>query len=184
MQNSGSILSNTGENTGASVTGSNAFPETVSEINLDFSINGRRFICGDADSCWADLDKLQDDLSATNVYWTTVETENSTIIPDSHGNLHFTFFSFGEPQNNATLHFIVHLRPFNHVLNFSSVVEPLSFITNNNLKEVPINITAYGNIGEFIAGNFSGRFYEDIDGSPDITRPYDVTCSFRIKRNH
>ena len=43
---------------------------------------------------------------------------------------------------------------------------------------VMVNITEYGIIGQYIAGNFSGLF---IGAAPGNTQ-YNVTCNFRIKR--
>ena len=46
------------------------------------------------------------------------------------------------------------------------------------LTPVTVNITEYGAVGQFIAGNFTGTF---TGGAPANT-PYVVTCSFRVKR--
>jgi hypothetical protein len=43
---------------------------------------------------------------------------------------------------------------------------------------IRVNITEYGNVGEFISGNFSGTIYEF---SPP-NNPHPVTCKFRVKR--
>ena len=48
----------------------------------------------------------------------------------------------------------------------------------NSVNPIFIHITEYGNVGEFIAGNFSGT----ITGSAPGNIQYDVTCSFRVKR--
>ena len=45
---------------------------------------------------------------------------------------------------------------------------------------VPVNITEYGAIGQFTAGNFTGVF----TGAPPANTQYNVTCSFRFKRNN
>lgn len=44
---------------------------------------------------------------------------------------------------------------------------------------IVVNITEYGAIGEYIAGNFSGTVLESVPPST----PHTVTCSFRIRRN-
>ena len=46
------------------------------------------------------------------------------------------------------------------------------------LTPITVNITEYGAVGEFIAGNFTGTF---TGGAPANT-PYVVTCSFRTRR--
>jgi hypothetical protein len=45
---------------------------------------------------------------------------------------------------------------------------------------IAVNITEYGAIGQYIAGNFSGSF----TGSSPSNTPYNVTCNFRIKRDY
>lgn len=41
-----------------------------------------------------------------------------------------------------------------------------------------VHITEYGDVGEFMAGNFSGR----VTGPAPANAAYNITCSFRIKR--
>jgi hypothetical protein len=45
----------------------------------------------------------------------------------------------------------------------------------------PINvqITEYGSVGQFIAGNFSGAFI----GAAPTSTVYNTSCTFRIRRN-
>ena len=43
---------------------------------------------------------------------------------------------------------------------------------------IPVHITEYGNVGQFIRGNFSGTIY---DFNPP-NAPHAVTCSFRVRR--
>ena len=45
-------------------------------------------------------------------------------------------------------------------------------------SQILINITEYGNVGEYISGNFSGLFI----GSAPSYNQYNVTCFFRVKR--
>ena len=47
------------------------------------------------------------------------------------------------------------------------------------LSPVSVNITEYGAVGGFLAGNFSGTF----TGTPPANTPYKVTCRFRVKRS-
>ncbi|MBX2939009.1 MAG: hypothetical protein KF880_02925 [Ferruginibacter sp.] len=51
-------------------------------------------------------------------------------------------------------------------------------LNNEPSQYILVNITEYGNIGEFIAGNFSGTI---IGGYPNYA-PFAITCSFRAKR--
>lgn len=46
------------------------------------------------------------------------------------------------------------------------------------LTPITVNITEYGAVGQFIAGNFSGT----LTGGAPANTPYVVTCSFRVKR--
>jgi hypothetical protein len=41
-----------------------------------------------------------------------------------------------------------------------------------------VNITEYGNVGEFIAGNFTAT----LNSAPPVTTVYNVTCTFRSRR--
>jgi hypothetical protein len=44
---------------------------------------------------------------------------------------------------------------------------------------ISVNITEYGTIGQFIAGNFTGT----VTGGPPTNKPYNITCNFRVKRS-
>ncbi len=50
--------------------------------------------------------------------------------------------------------------------------------SSNILSTIPVNITEYGSVGEFISGNFAGT----VTGSSPARTPYIVTCSFRMRR--
>lgn len=47
----------------------------------------------------------------------------------------------------------------------------------NMPNPVKVNITEYGAIGQYIAGNFSGNFTQ-----PPSNTPYTISCDFRVKR--
>ncbi len=47
------------------------------------------------------------------------------------------------------------------------------------LTTIPVNITEYGAIGQYMAGNFSGIF----TGPAPANTPYNVTCNFRVRRS-
>ena len=61
-----------------------------------------------------------------------------------------------------------------------STQQLLSFGTDSTQVTTPIdvNITEYGVIGQFIAGNFTGT----LTGPPPGNLPTNVTCSFRVRR--
>lgn len=47
------------------------------------------------------------------------------------------------------------------------------------LTTIPVNITEYGAIGQYMAGNFSGIF----TGPAPANTPFNVTCNFRVRRS-
>lgn len=151
---------------------------------LDFKINGRTFIADNNYSSNAVQENYGGpDSLITTCYWTTDETQNGVPIPNSVGNVYMRFLSFGSPQVPAS-NFVNFVRPFYDVLNYSMHIYPLAAYSNNQ-RGLPINITEYGSIGGFIAGSFSGVLYENQLGSadPDLARPYNVSCNFRIRRS-
>ena len=67
----------------------------------------------------------------------------------------------------------------------NSIQKLLSFNTlqvNDSIDiitPVLVNITEYGAVGQYIAGNFTGTF----TGAPPANKQYNTTCNFRVKRN-
>ena len=49
----------------------------------------------------------------------------------------------------------------------------------NVTTPILVNITEYGAIGQFIAGNFTGTLI----GSAPALKPYNITCNFRVRRS-
>jgi hypothetical protein len=49
----------------------------------------------------------------------------------------------------------------------------------NVITPVLVNISEYGAIGEYIAGEFTGTF----TGAPPANRAYNITCNFRVRRS-
>jgi hypothetical protein len=45
---------------------------------------------------------------------------------------------------------------------------------------ISVNITEYGNIGQFISGNFTGN----VTGTAPPNSTYPITCNFRVRRNY
>jgi hypothetical protein len=58
----------------------------------------------------------------------------------------------------------------------TSQINDSSFITTPAL----VNITEYGAVGQFVAGNLSGS----LTGPPPTNTIYNITCNFRIRRNN
>jgi len=52
------------------------------------------------------------------------------------------------------------------------------FTTSTMQGTIDVNITEYGAIGEFIAGNFAGTF----TGAAPAYTPYNISCNFRVRR--
>ncbi|HRN79610.1 MAG TPA: carboxypeptidase-like regulatory domain-containing protein [Ferruginibacter sp.] len=50
--------------------------------------------------------------------------------------------------------------------------------TSNPSQNIWVTITELGNVGEFVAGEFSGTFI----GPPPNNTPYAITCTFRVRR--
>jgi hypothetical protein len=59
----------------------------------------------------------------------------------------------------------------------TNLINPTGGISIAN--PIPVNITEFGAIGEFIAGNFTGN----LTGPVPANLPYHITCSFRVRRN-
>ena len=89
-------------------------------------------------------------IPASNVNFVNIQFERSGVTAGSTPAL--TFFSIAQ-------------------MDFYPIV-----VTSAN--PVRITITEYGNVGEYIAGNFSGLF---IGPSPNNNQ-YNITASFRVKR--
>lgn len=59
--------------------------------------------------------------------------------------------------------------------NPSQIIDTISINTPIN-----VNITEYGAVGQFTAGNFTGA----LNGRPPANTIYNITCNFRIRRNN
>ncbi len=46
------------------------------------------------------------------------------------------------------------------------------------LSPIVVNITEYGAVGQFIAGNFTGT----LTGAAPLNTPYNIICNFRVRR--
>jgi hypothetical protein len=90
------------------------------------------------------------------------------------------FIKGTRPGNNDYVHFNF----TNNSIGANSIQQVNFFNTsyiNDSLSvpvPVPVNITEYGAIGQFIAGNFTGTF----KGAPPANISYSVTVNFRVRR--
>jgi hypothetical protein len=90
-----------------------------------------------------------------------VFANNLTNNPSAHARLEFSKYNIAAGAVVGLVSFSVPQKP-------DSTIFP----------GVNVNITEYGNIGEYISGNFAGVF----TGTAPANTPYNVTCNFRIKR--
>ncbi|MEO8768837.1 MAG: carboxypeptidase-like regulatory domain-containing protein [Ferruginibacter sp.] len=65
-------------------------------------------------------------------------------------------------------------------------IQPLINFNSSSIADQPtvttpigVNITEYGAVGEYIAGNFTGT----VTGSAPGNTPYPIVCTFRVRRN-
>jgi hypothetical protein len=82
------------------------------------------------------------------------------------------FINFSFPTNGIAVGSTQLLEIFN-----CSALNTQTTTSNGN-----VNITEYGAIGEFIAGNFTATIAA-VSGNPPVTTLHTVTCSFRVRRN-
>ncbi|MEP7107879.1 MAG: hypothetical protein ABI760_07850 [Ferruginibacter sp.] len=80
--------------------------------------------------------------------------------------------------NSATMAFTqtgIAVNSSQNLMSFSSnqITDSTSILT-----PITVNITEFGAIGQFLAGNFTGIF----TGGAPLNTPYNVTCSFRVRR--
>ncbi len=145
------------------VTGTN----TISNIQA-CSINTNTFIHCTVDGITTNLAPPVDTLSHTGNGGTAI-----SYINGSSNTWNATFVGLG--FNNAG---IAAGSP-QMLTNFSTSA------INNGLETtgfaILVHITEYGPVGEYIAGNFSGTVYDSPSGPP-IALPYQVVCSFRVRR--
>ncbi|MFT3683098.1 MAG: hypothetical protein QM791_22755 [Ferruginibacter sp.] len=101
---------------------------------------------------------------------------NSTPPTISIGGYSMSGGSF----KSANLTFTANSIAANSVQSLTSFLSSAFPDSSNVTVETPINvtITEYGAVGEFIAGNFTGT----LTGPAPANTPYNVTCSFRVRR--
>ncbi len=75
---------------------------------------------------------------------------------------------------------------FTHTGIAKNSVQALQYLAINNIKDsvtitapIAVNITEYGAINQFIAGNFTGS----LTGASPANKQYAITCSFRVMRS-
>lgn len=89
---------------------------------------------------------------------------------------------FGSPANTQSVN--ISFTFTNASIATNSIQELRSFQTvqiNDSTSinaPISVNITEYGAVGQFIAGNFTGV----VTGAPPTSTAYNITCSFRVRR--
>lgn len=68
------------------------------------------------------------------------------------------------------------------IQNIKRLITPQFVYAVLNTPSITVSITEYGNIGEFIAGNFAGTFMGYLSNGTSTGSSYNVTGNFRVKR--
>jgi hypothetical protein len=125
---------------------------TIQEF-INFSINGNSY------SLTPPTVMLQHEGNATTQYITAYGATNQN---SSGATIVFSGSGIGTGSLQNLIRF-----------NTSEIRDSTSILTPIN-----VNITEFGAVGEYIAGNFSGT----LTGGAPANTPYVVTCNFRVKR--
>lgn len=145
------------------VAGSNAIGTLVAcgittQQFLNYTVNGTAYTIAPPADSLTQYNNVQTNPASIQIsgYGTSGgSTSTSYLTFSSPGiavNSNQTLMSFYTPQLNDTLRI---------------------------LTTIPVNITEYGAIGQYMAGNFSGVF----TGPAPANTPFNVTCNFRVRRS-
>jgi len=108
-------------------------------------------------------------------------TEPPGSITETGYSPNFIFISAGGGTNSFVG--IGYTRPANPPANLGNLTSFMSSDMNDSViitTPIPVNITEFGSIGQYVSGNFSGIMTSVTN--PAVT--YNITCSFRTKRNY
>ncbi|MCY7292119.1 MAG: carboxypeptidase-like regulatory domain-containing protein [Ferruginibacter sp.] len=104
---------------------------------------------------------------------------DSLILTGAGSNTDYYVFVGNTTTNNGTFRFVrtgIAVGSVQNLISFTPFQIPATSII---LNPIGVNITEYGAVGQYVAGNFSGV----VTGPPPTNTIYNVTCNFRIKRN-
>lgn len=166
---------------------------TNTNVYLDIVINGRHFVSiNDGELNAGRSQGMPADSIYTSVRGYFYEVVNNQVDLNRGFLTWFTIFSSGNPNMHHYVYEMITFRMNDTVMitNGNAKLCPAAYI--NNISDysgcIPSTITEFGNVAEYVAGNFSGVFYEGNGGGtqygapPDLSRPFNVSCSFRVKR--
>ncbi len=100
----------------------------------------------------------------------------------AYNNDNGNFFEtvMGRSQDSTNAPFGTQVQYFTIYDQTASIDIQGDYFLDNSIVQTPVSVlTAYGPVGEFITGNFSGRF---IRNDLSVTDTVDVLCSFRLRR--
>jgi hypothetical protein len=136
----------------------NACGTSIEEF-INYSVNGVNY------AITAPVDKL----------YGAVNPQNSQIGVYIQGNADSSGFS----GNSVAMIFEAAGIAVNSTQNLTSFNTRQINDSSNIVTPILVNITEYGGVGEFIAGNFTGT----VTGATPANTPYNITCNFRVKRS-
>lgn len=114
----------------------------------------------------------------TTPYAYTAPTDSLTLSGGGTNTDYSIFVANNATSNFGTIRFTrtgIAQGSTQNLLSFSPIQIPLNSTINT---PIGVNITEYGAIGQYVAGNFSGV----VTGPSPTNTIYNVTCNFRIRR--
>jgi hypothetical protein len=114
----------------------------------------------------------------TTPYSYTAPTDSLTLSGGGTNTDYSIFVANNATSNFGTIRFVrtgIAQGSTQNLLSFLPTQIPLNSTINT---PIGVNITEYGIVGQYLAGNFSGI----VTGPPPTNTVYNVTCNFRIRR--
>jgi hypothetical protein len=106
-------------------------------------------------------------IPTSSFYHSSIGTNQTAVNGTNNGNA-YQFINFSTPN--------IAIGSSQNLLGFSA--SPVLDSSISIQTQILVNITEYGTIGQFISGNFNGL----LNGPPPANIPYNVNCSFRVRR--
>lgn len=106
-----------------------------------------------------------------------VPADSLTLSGAGSSTDYFVYLNNANP-NSGTMRFLRTGIAQGSIQNLISFTPSQIPSTSTIITPIGVNITEYGVVGQYVAGNFSGV----VTGPPPANTVYNVTCNFRIKR--
>lgn len=106
-----------------------------------------------------------------------VPADSLTLSVAGTSTDYFVYLNNANP-NSGTMRFLRTGIAQGSIQNLISFTPSQIPSTSTIITPIGVNITEYGVVGQYVAGNFSGV----VTGPPPANTVYNVTCNFRIKR--